>query len=172
MYHDYVFSSFLEDYVFIFFCFFFSYFFFFLYLPIFLIIIFLFAIFRQREYYFWINKRNPSFFTTIRPLVFLSKQGHPLALHLRKIKKENSFFFFFPGRILVLFLKNHLFFFSFSLLGELVLLKKVSSLCKHFFSLRNLKPSDFGKREKKYPTFVVFSPTISATSYLRAETLS
>lgn len=68
------------------------------------------------------------FFTTIRPLVFLSKQGHPLALHLRKIKKENSFFFFFPGRILVLFLKNHLFFFSFSLLGELVLLKKVSSL--------------------------------------------
>lgn len=95
LYHDYVFSSFLEDYVFIFFCFFFSYFFFFLYLPIFLIIIFLFAIFRQREYYFWINKRNPSFFTTIRPLVFLSKQGHPLALHLRKIKKENSFLFFF-----------------------------------------------------------------------------
>ena len=39
------------------------------------------------------------------------------------------------------------FFFSFSLLGELVLLKKVSSLCKHF-SLRNLKPSDFGKKEK------------------------
>lgn len=173
LYHDYVFSSFLEDYVFIFFCFFFSYFFFFLYLPIFLIIIFLFAIFRQREYYFWINKRNPSFFTTIRPLVFLSKQGHPLALHLRKIKKENSFlffFFFFLGEFLFCSWKITFFFLSLFLVNWSCWKRFPLYLCKHF-SLRNLKPSDFGKKEKKYPTLVVFSPTISATSYLSRNTI-